>query len=101
MFFRSVIIYDYTRIYLEGELARVKHPVVRLAFGAHLRTLREARGWSQQELADRADISKPTVYRIETARFSATLDVLAALAQAMDIQLRDLVDFPSREVLLA
>ncbi|UOR07403.1 helix-turn-helix transcriptional regulator [Hymenobacter aerilatus] len=58
-----------------------------------MRTLREARGWSQQELADRADVSKPTVYRIETARYSATLDVLAALAHAMELPLRDLVDF--------
>lgn len=73
----------------------MKHPAVRTAFGAHLRTLREARGWSQQELADRADVSKPTVYRIETARYAATLDVLAALAQAFELPLRDLLDFPS------
>ncbi|OUJ69904.1 hypothetical protein BXP70_25820 [Hymenobacter crusticola] len=67
---------------------------VRIALGIHLRTLREARGWSQQELADRADISKPTVYRIETARFAATIDVLAALAQALDVHPRDLLNFP-------
>lgn len=79
----------------------MKSPAVRIAFGAHLRSLREARGWSQQELADRADISKPTVYRIETARYSATLDVLAALAQAMDMHLRDLLDFSTLPSLTA
>ncbi|WP_262490774.1 helix-turn-helix domain-containing protein [Hymenobacter crusticola] len=72
----------------------MKQLAVRIALGIHLRTLREARGWSQQELADRADISKPTVYRIETARFAATIDVLAALAQALDVHPRDLLNFP-------
>ncbi|MGI4742595.1 MAG: helix-turn-helix domain-containing protein [Janthinobacterium lividum] len=63
------------------------------AFGQHLRRLREARGWSQQALADVADVSKPTVYRIETARYSVTLDVLVSLAQALEIPLAELVSF--------
>ena len=63
------------------------------AFGQHLRQLREARGWSQQVLADEADVSKPTVYRIETARYSVTLDVLVSLAQALEIPLAELVSF--------
>jgi len=71
----------------------VKNEVVLQAFGQHLRQLREARGWSQQVLADEADVSKPTVYRIETARYSVTLDVLVSLAQALDIPLTELVSF--------
>ncbi len=63
------------------------------AFGQYLRQLREARGWSQQVLADEADVSKPTVYRIETARYSVTLDVLVSLAQALEIPLAELVSF--------
>ena len=64
-----------------------------LAFGQRLRQLREARGWSQQALADVADVSKPTIYRIETARYSVTLDVLVSLAQALEISLAELVSF--------
>jgi transcriptional regulator with XRE-family HTH domain len=71
----------------------VKNEVVLHAFGQHLRQLREARGWSQQALADVADISKPTIYRIETARYSVTLDVLVSLAQALEIPLAELVSF--------
>jgi transcriptional regulator with XRE-family HTH domain len=71
----------------------VKNEVVLLAFGQHLRQLREARGWSQQALADVADVSKPTIYRIETARYSVTLDVLVSLAQALEISLAELVSF--------
>jgi transcriptional regulator with XRE-family HTH domain len=71
----------------------VKNEEVLLAFGQHLRRLREARGWSQQALADVADVSKPTIYRIETARYSVTLDVLVSLAQALEIPLAELVSF--------
>ena len=72
----------------------MKNEAVLRAFGQHLRRLREARGWSQQALADVADVSKPTVYRLETARFAATLDVLASLAQGLEIPLGELLTFP-------
>jgi transcriptional regulator with XRE-family HTH domain len=71
----------------------VKNPAVLQAFGQHLRQLREQRGWSQQALADAADVSKPTIYRLETARYSATLDLLASLAQGLEIPLVELVGF--------
>lgn len=75
------------------ELAPVKKPASIQAFGAHLRLLRERRGWSQQELADVADITKKTVYRIETAQTAPTLDVLVCLAEGLEISLSELVDF--------
>ncbi|HEX8660156.1 MAG TPA: helix-turn-helix transcriptional regulator [Hymenobacter sp.] len=76
------------------QLAEVKNEVVLQAFGQHLRRLREARGWSQQALADVSDVSKPTIYRLETARYSVTLDVLASLAQGLEMPLSELLDFP-------
>jgi transcriptional regulator with XRE-family HTH domain len=86
-------------IYVHGltgraaELAKVKKPASITAFGNHLRKLREGRGWSQQELADVADVTKKTVYRIETAQTSATLDVLVCLAEGLEIPLKDLLTF--------
>jgi DNA-binding XRE family transcriptional regulator len=50
------------------QLAKVKNEVALLAFGQHLRRLRERRAWSQQALADAADITKKTIYRMETAQ---------------------------------
>jgi transcriptional regulator with XRE-family HTH domain len=41
-----------------------------------------------------ADVSKPTIYRLETARYSVTLDVLASLAQGLEISLSELMQFP-------
>jgi transcriptional regulator with XRE-family HTH domain len=72
----------------------VKKPTSGQAFGQHLRQLREGRGWSQQELADVADITKKTVYRIETAQTSPTLDVLTCLAEGLEIPLSELMQFP-------
>ena len=65
-----------------------------LAFGRHVRQLREARGLSQQALADEADIAKPTIQRLEKGQAAATLDVLLSLAKALHLPFRDLADAP-------
>ncbi|MGI4823587.1 MAG: helix-turn-helix domain-containing protein [Janthinobacterium lividum] len=72
----------------------MKNPALLLSFGAHLRALRKQRGLSQQSLADEADISWPTVQRVEAGNQSATLEVLAALAKALELSLPDLLRFP-------
>jgi transcriptional regulator with XRE-family HTH domain len=72
----------------------VKNPAGIKAFGAHLRRLREQRGMSQQELADYANVSKMTVHRIETAQFSATLDVLLSLAKALNVPWQEFMACP-------
>lgn len=71
----------------------MKNPASIKAFGTHLRVLREKAGFSQQELADAAGVAKITVQRIENAKYSATLDLLISLAEALDISLKKLVDF--------
>ena len=42
-----------------------------------------------------ADITKKTVYRIETAQTSPTLDVLVCLAEGLEITLPELLHFTS------
>ena len=91
---RIIVTCDYKGELFWFQLAGMKNEEVLQAFGQHLRRLREARGWSQQALADVSDVSKPTIYRIETARYSATLDVLASLAQGLEIPLSELLQFP-------
>jgi transcriptional regulator with XRE-family HTH domain len=75
------------------ELAPVKNPAGLQAFGTHVRRLREARAFSQQALADHADIAKATVQRIENAQYSVTLDILFSLARALQLPLREMMDF--------
>ena len=73
----------------------MKNPALVIAFGAHLRALRKARGLSQQALADEAEISWPTVQRVEAGTQVASLDVLFSLARALALPLRELVDLPA------
>lgn len=75
----------------------MKNPAGIKVFGVRLRYLREERGMSQQELADYADVSKMTVHRIETAQFSATLDVLLSLTKALKLPLSELMSVPGLE----
>ena len=75
----------------------MKNPAGVKAFGDHLRQLRQARNWSLQELAYRADISLLTVHRTETAKFAATLDVLLSLARAFQVPLKEMVDCPQMD----
>ena len=72
----------------------MKHTAGIKAFGVQLRRLRESKDMSQQELADIADVAKITVQRIENAKFTVTLGVLISFANAMEISLSELLDFP-------
>ncbi|KAA3437084.1 helix-turn-helix domain-containing protein [Rufibacter hautae] len=71
----------------------VKYPKKIELFGDHLRRLRERKGFSQQALADTADITKITVLRIENGRNAPTLDILLSLSEALEIPLSELMKF--------
>jgi len=71
----------------------VKNEQWLIAFGVHLRRLRERNKMSLQNLADEADISKITIYRIENAKLNPTLGTLISLAQGLNISLKELTDF--------
>ena len=56
-----------------------------------LRLERDARGWSQAELAEHAGVSKATVSKIERAEMSPTAALLVKLAGAFDLTLAGLL----------
>lgn len=72
----------------------MKHAAGILAFGHHLRRLRKARKLTQEALADYAEISRPTVQRIEKGQAAPTLEVLLSLASVLQVPIRELVDAP-------
>jgi len=57
------------------------------AIGHRLSELRRGRGWTQEQLAERARTSAPYVARIEGGGRRPTVEVLAALAKALDVPL--------------
>jgi transcriptional regulator with XRE-family HTH domain len=71
----------------------VKNPGAVKKFTAHLKKLRKQKGFSQQELADTANVAKKTVQRIERGKLNPTLDTLISLSEALEIPLKSLVDF--------
>ncbi len=46
-----------------------------------LRVLRAERGWTQADLADRLDVSRQTIYAIESQRFDPSLPLAFAIAK--------------------
>lgn len=53
--------------------------------GAAVTRLREAKGWTQQRLAEEAGLSQPYVANVEAGRYGASLTVAQALAQALGV----------------
>jgi transcriptional regulator with XRE-family HTH domain len=63
--------------------------------GYQLRRLRRIRGLTQEELADRADVSRDLVAKLEQGRRrTARIASLASLARALDVELSALVARP-------
>ena len=55
-----------------------------LSFGFRVRALREQAGWSQEELALRADVHRTYIGGIERGERNPTLTTMARLAMALD-----------------
>ena len=53
---------------------------------------RMKRGFSQEELAYEAGISKTSIWKIETGKVSPTVETLAKIAKALDIDFTTLTD---------
>ncbi len=90
------------------------------SFGRHVRSLRKARGITQEVLAHRSGLSSDTIGRLEHGNFSPSLETLRKLCVGLDLMLstlfesfelgtrnesRELVDLlatrPARELILA
>lgn len=77
----------------------VKNPQHIKAFGLHLRKLRENKGWSQQQLADTANVPKITIQRIELAKSAASIDMVVSIAIALEVDIKELLVFEKNKEL--
>jgi transcriptional regulator with XRE-family HTH domain len=66
-------------------------------FGVVIRRLREARGWSQEHLAGRADLNRSYMGEIERAAVMPSLATAAKLAQALEVSLSKLISHCEEE----
>ena len=61
--------------------------------GIHVRQIREKKGLSQQDLADDCDITQNQVGRIERAEINTTVKTLVKIANALNVEPKELLDF--------
>jgi transcriptional regulator with XRE-family HTH domain len=61
-------------------------------FGMAIRALREERGYSQEELAERAGLHRNYVGGVERGERNVALENIVKLAGALSVRTRDLFD---------
>jgi transcriptional regulator with XRE-family HTH domain len=62
-------------------------------FGRRLRSLREQRGLTQEQLGEQADVSFKHLGAIERGSENPTIELVGKLATALNVQARDLFEF--------
>jgi len=65
---------------------------IRQRLAANLRRLRHAKGWSQEEYADRAGVHRTYVSDLERGARNPTITVVEKLAQALQVNIGQLLD---------
>lgn len=60
-----------------------------MSIGAGIKLLRQERGWSQEKLAQRGDMSRGTVDNAEKGKVSPDLKTLTKLARAFEMMVWD------------
>lgn len=59
-----------------------------------IRVLRDARGFTQAELASRVGVTRQTLIAIEAGRYSPTLELAFQLARVFEVGLDDVFQYP-------
>jgi putative transcriptional regulator len=61
-----------------------------------LRLLRAERHWSQQDLAERLEVSRQSVNAIETGKYDPSLPLAFRIAELFDLAIEEVFVSPSR-----
>lgn len=73
-------------------MINVKNKQLLVALGKQIRELRNKQKYSQEDLANEADIPISQIGRIERGETNPTISTLFVIAMALDIDLKTLVD---------
>lgn len=72
---------------MDGVAARRRSPVL----GEYVRTLRKARGWTQEYLAERANVDQTFISQVETNKTRPSFPYLQRLADGLAVPVADLL----------
>lgn len=62
------------------------------ALGKKVKALREAKGLSQYALSDESGISRSQIVRLENGDLNCTIATLLSIAQALEVEVKELVE---------
>ncbi len=68
----------------------------RVSLGERLRTLRQQRGWTLAEVANRSGLAVSTISKVERGRMSLAYDKFMQLARGLDVDVGELFGAPER-----
>jgi len=68
---------------------------IREVFAQNLKSLRQARGLTQEELAHRAEVDRTYISSLERCIYGASIDVVDRLAEVLDVDAADLLKRPA------
>jgi transcriptional regulator with XRE-family HTH domain len=60
----------------------------RLKLGDKIRIVREKRGYSQEQLAEKMDVNRSTISKIENGKFGITVDYLVRFSIFLDYEFK-------------
>lgn len=60
----------------------------RLKLGEKIKTVREKRGYSQEQLAEKMEINRSTISKIENGKFGITVDYLIRYSIFLDYEFK-------------
>lgn len=66
--------------------------------GLKIKLERAKRNWSQEKLAEISDMSKTFIGDVERGKSSPTIETLAKIAKAFDIELHDLTNISKVDI---
>ena len=63
----------------------------------HLEELRTKKGWTQQELADRVEVSRQTIISLERGRYNPSITLAFRLARQFEVAIEDIFLYSAEE----
>lgn len=63
-----------------------------------LEELRQKKGWTQQELADRVLVSRQTIISLENGRYNPSILLAFRLARVFELNIEDIFIYSDNEV---
>lgn len=76
-----------TNIQLSDSSTENNPHVFRLEIGLSIKRIREGRGLTQEQLAERMSISRSTISKIESGKFNFSVDYLSRFANFLNFEI--------------